>query len=114
MGTKRGTKKIIANMIDSEEVRVAILDEKGKLYNFFIERMFEQQRTGEIYKAKVDSVLPGMHSAFLNLGDGRNGFLYLNDVQNMEVKPGMDMIVQVVKNARKGKGARVSPRISLA
>lgn len=108
------TKKIVANLIDPEEARIAILDGHGKLYDFFIERMFDRQKTGEIYKARVDNVLPGMHSAFLNLGDGRNGFLYLADVHGMEVKPGMDMLVQVVKNARKGKGARVSPRISLA
>ena len=107
-------KKIIANMIDPEEVRVAILNERGKLEDFFLERMLEHQRTGEIYKARVDSVLPGMNSAFLNLGDGRNGFLYLDDVHGTEVSPGMEMLVQVVKNARKGKGARVSPRISLA
>lgn len=108
------TKKIVANLIDQEEIRIAILDEKGKLYDFFIERMLDHQCTGEIYKARVDSVLPGMHSAFLNLGDGRNGFLYLDDVPGKEVKAGMEMLVQVVKNARKGKGARVSPRISLA
>lgn len=108
------SKKIIANLVDPEEIRIAIIDEKGKLYEFFVERMLEHQRTGEIYKARVDSVLPGMNSAFLNLGDGRNGFLYLDDVKGMEVKPGMEMLVQVVKNARKGKGARVSPRISLA
>ena len=108
------TKKIVANLIDPEEVRIAILDEKGKLYDFFLERMLEHQRTGEIYKARVDSVLPGMHSAFLNLGDGRNGFLYLDDVRGIDVKPGIEMLVQVVKNARKGKGARVSPRVSLA
>ncbi len=108
------TKKIIANLIDPEEIRIAILDERGKLYDFFVERMLEHQRTGEIYKARVDSVLPGMHSAFLNLGDGRNGFLYLDDVHGIDVKPGIEMLVQVVKNARKGKGARVSPRISLA
>jgi ribonuclease G len=107
-------KKIVANLIDSEEIRIAILDERGKLYDFFVERMLEHQRTGEIYKARVDSVLPGMHSAFLNLGDGRNGFLYLDDVRGIDVKPGIEMLVQVVKNARKGKGARVSPRISLA
>ena len=70
-------KKIVANLIDPEEIRIAILDGRGKLYEFFIDRMLEHQRTGEIYKARVDSVLPGMHSAFLNLGDGRNGFLYL-------------------------------------
>ena len=114
MMSERWTKKIIANLIDPEEIRIAILDEKGKLYNFFVERMLEHQRTGEIYKARVDSVLPGMNSAFLNLGDGRNGFLYLDDVHGEEVKPGIEMLVQVVKNARKGKGARVSPRISLA
>lgn len=108
------SKKIIANLIDPEETRIAITDERGKLCDFFIERMLEHQRTGEIYKARVDSVLPGMNSAFLNLGDGRNGFLYLDDVKGKDVRPGMDMLVQVVKNARKGKGARVSPRISLA
>lgn len=107
-------KKIIANLIDPEEVRIAILDERGKLSEIFIERMLDNQRTGEIYKARVDSVLPGINSAFLNLGDGRNGFLYLDDVRGVEVKPGMEMLVQVVKNARKGKGARVSPRVSLA
>lgn len=107
-------KKIIANLIDSEEIRIAILDERGKLSDIFIERMLDSQRTGEIYKARVDSVLPGINSAFLNLGDGRNGFLYLDDVRGMDVKPGNEMLVQVVKNARKGKGARVSPRISLA
>lgn len=107
-------KKIIANLIDTEEVRIAILDERGKLSDIFIERMLDSQRTGEIYKARVDSVLPGINSAFLNLGDGRNGFLYLDDVRGMDVKPGNEMLVQVVKNARKGKGARVSPRVSLA
>ena len=74
------SKKIIANLIDPEEIRIAIIDEKGKLYEFYIERMLEHQRTGEIYKARVDSVLKGMNSAFLNLGDGKNGFLYLDDV----------------------------------
>lgn len=112
--TNNGGKKIIANLIDPEEARIAILDGHGKLCDIFIERMLDNQRTGEIYMARVDSVLPGINSAFLNLGDGRNGFLYLDDVHGKEVKPGLEMLVQVVKNARKGKGARVSPRVSLA
>jgi ribonuclease G len=106
--------KLVVNVIDPEEMRVAILDERGRLDNLYVERMLERQRAGEIYKARVDSVLPGMNSAFLSLGDGRNGFLYLNDVRGVTVKAGMDMLVQVLKTARKGKGARVSPRISLA
>jgi ribonuclease G len=106
--------KLIVNVIDPEEMRVAILDKRGRLDNLYIERMLERQRAGEIYKARVDSVLPGMNAAFLSLGDGRNGFLYLNDVGNMAVKPGMDMLVQVLKTPNRGKGARVSPRVSLA
>jgi ribonuclease G len=106
--------KLIVNVMDPEEMRVAILDPRGRLDNLYIERMLERQRTGEIYKAKVDSVLPGMNAAFLSLGDGRNGFLYLNDVGDMVVKPGMDMLVQVLKTPNRGKGARVSPRVSLA
>lgn len=114
MNGKNREMKLIVNVIDPEEMRVAILDERGRLDNLYIERMLERQRAGEIYKARVDSVLPGMNAAFLSLGDGRNGFLYLNDVRDMTVKPGMDMVVQVLKTARKGKGARVSPRVSLA
>ncbi|MDR3254840.1 MAG: Rne/Rng family ribonuclease [Synergistaceae bacterium] len=114
MGFKNGEMKLVVNVIDPEEMRVAILDERGRLDNLYVERMLERQRAGEIYKARVDSVLPGMNAAFLSLGDGRNGFLYLNDVRGATVKAGMDMVVQVLKTARKGKGARVSPRVSLA
>ena len=42
------SKKIIANLVDPEEIRIAIIDEKGKLYEIFVERMLEHQRTGEI------------------------------------------------------------------
>lgn len=106
--------KLVVNVVDPEEIRIAILDERGRLDNLHIERMLDRQRAGEIYKARVDSVLPGMNAAFLSLGDGRNGFLYLNDVKEGTVKAGADMVVQVLKTARKGKGARVSPRVSLA
>ena len=105
-------RKIIANTLDNEEVRVAIV-ERGRLYDLFIERMWERQRAGEIYKARVDSVLPGMNSAFLNLGDGRNAFLYLDDAKGKKLKPNDEVIVQVMKTARKGKGARVTTRLSL-
>lgn len=113
MEHKRGM-KLIVNVIDPEEIRIAIVDERGRLDNLYIERMLDRQRAGEIYKARVDSVLPGMNAAFLSLGDGRNGFLYLNDARGVSVKPGEDMVVQVLKTARRGKGARVSPRVSLA
>lgn len=105
-------RKIIANTLDPEETRVAIVED-GRLYEMFIERMWERQKAGEVYKARVDSVLPGMNSAFLNLGDGRNAFLYLDDAKGLDVRPNKEIMVQVMKAARKGKGARVTSRVSL-
>ncbi len=63
------TKKIVANLIDPEEIRIAILDDTRA--NFMISSLKEClsiRGQEEIYKARVDSVLPGMHSAFLNRG----------------------------------------------
>lgn len=108
---RRG-KTIVANTLESEESRVAVLDPSGRLLDIYIERMWERQKAGEIYKARVDNVLPGMNAAFVNLGDGRNGFLYLEDL-GRSPHPGEEILVQVAKTARKGKGARVTPKLSL-
>jgi len=75
--------------------------------------MWERQWAGDIYKARVDSVLPGMNAAFVDLGEGRNAFLYLADARGMEIRQNQEIIVQVSKTARKGKGARVTPRLAL-
>lgn len=104
--------KIYANTLDFEESRVAIVED-GRLRELFIEHPWERQRGGEIYKARVDSVLPGMHAAFVDLGDGRNGFLYLNDAPGLEVRKDAELLVQVVKTPRKNKGPRVTTRLSL-
>lgn len=98
--------------MDPEEIRVAVV-EGGKLAEIFVERMWEHQRAGDIYKARVDSVLPGMNAAFVDLGEGRNAFLYLADAKGMAVRQNQEILVQVSKTARKGKGARVTPRLSL-
>lgn len=105
-------RQIIANVLDTEEMRLAILED-GRVAEIFCERMWETQKAGEIFKARVDSVLPGMNAAFVNLGDGRNAFLYLEDARGVEIRANAEVLVQVVKTARKGKGARVSTRISL-
>ena len=105
-------RKIVADTREPEETRVAILED-GRLAELFIERMWDNQRAGEIYKARVDSVVPGINAAFLSIGDGRNAFLYLNDAQGMDVRANQELVVQVTKTARKNKGARVTPRVSL-
>jgi ribonuclease G len=105
-------RKIIADTLENEETRVAIL-ENGRLAEIFIERMWDHQKAGEIYKARVESVLPGINAAFVSIGDGRNAFLYLNDAKGRDVTPNQELVVQVTKSARKNKGARVTPRLSL-
>ncbi len=71
-------REIIASC-DGTETRVAILEE-GQLQEIFIERESTQGTAGNIYKGRVNRVLPGMQSAFVNIGLERDGFLYVSDV----------------------------------
>lgn len=105
-------KKIFANCIDPEEMRAAIVED-GKLVELFVDRLWDSQRTGDIYKARVDSVLPGMNAAFVDLGQGRNAFLYLAEAKGLKIEKNQELVVQISRAARKGKGARVTTRISL-
>ncbi|HEY1977031.1 MAG TPA: Rne/Rng family ribonuclease [Candidatus Baltobacteraceae bacterium] len=115
---------------DPWENRVAIL-ENGELAELYIER--EERVIGSIYKGKVQNVLPGMGAAFVDIGLGRNAFLYVDDINKQplnigdveitsghsgftiseKVKKGDDILVQIVKEPRGLKGARISTNISL-
>ncbi|MBV9262876.1 MAG: Rne/Rng family ribonuclease [Candidatus Eremiobacteraeota bacterium] len=119
-------------MISSDpwENRVAILED-GNLAELYIER--EEKVIGSIYKGKVQNVLPGMGAAFVDIGLGRNAFLYVDDINKQplnigdveitqghsgftiseKVKRGDDVLVQIVKEPRGLKGARISTNISL-
>src|SRR3979490_2638067 len=68
----------------SHERRVAILEE-GQLVEIYIEREKEFAPVGSIYKGKVTRVLPGMQSAFVDIGLDGDAFLYVSDVlENFE------------------------------
>jgi ribonuclease G len=115
---------------DPWENRVAILED-GALAELYIER--EEKVIGSIYKGKVQNVLPGMGAAFVDIGLGRNAFLYVDDINKQplnigdveitqghggftiseKVKRGDDVLVQIVKEPRGLKGARISTNISL-
>ena len=129
--------KIIADLKEPEQSRVAVLED-GKLAEIFIDYNFSdeyddedtsphefispQTRQGDIFKARIDTVIPAISAAFLALTsksnkrkhDIRNAFMYINEAPNpSELKTGKELIVQVTKNARKNKAPRVSPRISV-
>jgi len=115
---------------DPWENRVAVLED-GVLAELYVER--EEKVIGSIYKGKVQNVLPGMGAAFVDIGLGRNAFLYVDDINKQplnigdveithghsgftiseKVKKGDDVLVQIVKEPRGLKGARISTNISL-
>ena len=61
------------------ETRVAIL-ENGLLGELAFERADDERVVGNIYRGKVENVLPGMEAAFVNIGLDRNAFLYVDDI----------------------------------
>ena len=128
--------KVIADLKENEQVRVALL-ENGKLAEIFIEYNFSDEqehgflasrtgssrlsRQGDIFKARVDTVVPAINAAFVVISsknqshkEPRNAFLFLDEeTKLLNLKPGRELIVQVIKNARKNKAPRVSTRISV-
>ena len=72
------TKEMIVSS-SAHETRVAILEE-DQVAEIFIERERQRGIVGNLYKGRVSKVLPGMQSAFIDLGLERDGFLYVTDV----------------------------------
>jgi ribonuclease G len=119
-----------------QETKVALLED-GVVSELFIEREAQRGIAGSIYKGRVTRVLPGMQSAFVDLGLERDGFLHAADVafdltENLldeEERPdgngrgdapieeklaeGQDVIVQVLKEPVGQKGARITSHVSL-
>lgn len=134
-------KKLIINKT-RHETRVALLED-DLLVEFYVERGDDASLLGNIYKGRVNRVLPGMQAAFVDIGLERAAFLYVADVQddtrvyemlmglpgNEEenapkgpapgasiedlLTEGQEIMVQITKEPIGTKGARVSSHISL-
>jgi ribonuclease G len=127
--------------VDRGETRVAILESKEgrkqadwRIAELYIERRGSRSIVGNIYKGKVDNVLPGLEAAFVDIGLEKNGFLHADDIvfPGVEVarrgrsgrqrgkritellKPGQEILVQAVKDPLKTKGPRLSMQLSIA
>jgi ribonuclease G len=138
--------------VDRGETRVAILESEGsasgakrgrgrqgqddnwRVAELYIERRGSRSIVGNIYKGKVDNVLPGLEAAFVDIGLDKNGFLHADDLvfPGVEVarrgrsgrhrgkritellKPGQEVLVQAVKDPLKTKGPRLSMQLSVA
>jgi len=95
--------------------------ESGQITDLFIERRESEKIVGNIYKGQVKNILPGLSSAFVEVGLERNAYLYVDDVltETGETKiekmisKGSEILVQVDKEPISTKGARVTMDISL-
>ncbi len=115
-------------LIDVEPYMSAVaLVEERTLKEFYVEYKDSSYITGNIYKGKVDNVLTGLQSAFVNFGSSKNGFLSVEEALNhktvlgssgvmpkaLNVKEGDYVMVQATKEEIGTKGARLTTTITL-
>ena len=109
-------RSIIVNMVP-EETCMAVLED-GELQAVEMERSSHSHLVGNIYKGRVQNVLPGMQAAFVDIGTGKNAFLYIGDglphetiesmPQNARIHIGQSLPIQIVKDAIGTKGPRAT------
>lgn len=121
------TEDILVN-VTPFETRVALV-EQGSVQELHLERSIERGHVGNLYLGNVARVLPGMQSAFIDIGLERAAFIHAADLrQNRQARAngeppipiqkllfeGQSLIVQVIKDPLGTKGARLSTQLSLA
>jgi ribonuclease G len=119
------SEEVLVN-ITPQETRVAVI-QAGAVQELLIERAANRGLVGNIYMGRVARVLPGMQSAFVEVGLERAAFLHVADIWEQR-KPngeparpiekvlaeGQPVLVQVVKDPIGTKGARLSTQVSIA
>ena len=105
-----------------------------RVAELYVERRGARSIVGNIYKGRVDNVLAGLEAAFVDIGLEKNGFLHVDEIvmpgvdaprrgrgsgrEGREItdllKPGQEIVVQVVKDPLKTKGARLSMELTIA
>ena len=94
-------KEILINL-ETKETRCAILKE-GRLHDLIVERKKTQQLTGNIYRGRVMNILHNIQSAFIDINEGENGFIHINDIieNTQKFQEMFDMDFEMTKNPSK-------------
>jgi ribonuclease G len=107
------------------ELRIALY-ENDRIAELYIDRKNDSGIVGNVYRGKIQSYLPGMQAAFIDIGVHKNAYLYLGEnrasVKMMlsgeqilaQLKPGDKITVQVLKEAPGSKGPRVTTNVTFA
>lgn len=94
----------------SEETRMG-LTENGRLMEYLVERSSEKHLVGNIFKGRVNNVVPGIQAAFIDIGLQQNAFLYLGE--SNDITEGKSILVQITKDARGSKGPSATRELTL-
>ncbi len=125
-------RNMFISVVSGEQVEVA-LTEEGALHEYYLEMLHQMKTKGNIYKGVVHNVDTNLQAAFINYGAGKNGFLQIDEIhpeyyqQHHEsskgkkyppiqqvIKPGQEILVQVLKEPTGSKGAFLTTWLSLA
>ena len=112
------------------QTRLAVLED-GALSELYYERPGEEKLSGNLYLGRVQNILPGMNAAFVDIGQEKNAFLYAGDIPvdpreaneladrmkdariEKMIRPGQELLVQVVKEPGGTKGCRISSHVTV-
>ena len=78
-------KQVLIN-VEDKDIRVAVLED-GHLNQLFLEQTDDKSVLGNIYKGRIESIVPGLKAAFVNIGLERNAFLHFSDIRQEFVLP---------------------------
>ncbi|GAB6126932.1 hypothetical protein JCM14124_26380 [Humidesulfovibrio idahonensis] len=128
---KKKRKKMFIGVLPGELVEV-VLTEDGAVQEYYVEMMHQAKTKGNIYKGYIHNIDSALQAAFINYGAERNGFLQIDEVHpeyyqgsyplkkgarfplmQKVLRPGQEVLVQVVKEPTGKKGAFVTSYLSL-
>ena len=128
----KGKRRMYISVLPGEQVEVA-LAEDGQLLEYYLDMLHQRKIKGNIYKGVIHNIDTNLQAAFVSYGAGKNGFLQIDEVHpeywlthhepskgkkfppiQKVLKPGQEVLVQVVKEPTGSKGAFLTTWLSLA
>ena len=127
-----GKRRMFISVLPGEQVEVAIAEE-GRLQEHYLDMFHQRKLKGNIYKGVIHNIDTNLQAAFVSYGAGKNGFLQIDEIHpeywlthhepskgkkfppiQKVLKPGQEVLVQVVKEPTGNKGAFLTTWLSLA
>ncbi|WP_371877603.1 Rne/Rng family ribonuclease [Clostridium pasteurianum] len=94
-------------------LRIAIT-EKDKLIGCHMEEEGTEVYPGQIYKGIVKNIVPAIKCAFIDIGRGKNGYMYMDSkFNNVYIKKGQEILVEIIKESMGSKGPKVTNKITV-